>query len=128
MSYYLDIHEGRVSRERKKGRVKKGYTEVDDGIWTKLNCDIEVAEESFPVNKVFMWLNASANKRYPDLFSLSLCNVSPKCPFPSLAKDRYACRIDMDLVYGSLLVWRLMYNEDEPDLIIEDALLLESNA
>ena len=128
MSYYLDIHEGRINRKKKKSRVKKGYKEVSAGVWTKLDCDIEIAEESFPINKVFMWLNSSANSRSPDLLSLSLCNVSPKCPFPSLAKDRYACRIDMDLVYGSLLVWRLSYNEDEPDLIIEDALLIESIA
>ena len=128
MSYYLDIHEGRINRKKKKSRVKKGYKEVIAGVWTKLDCDIEIAEESFPINKVFMWLNSSANSRSPDLLSLSLCNVSPKCPFPSLAKDRYACRIDMDLVYGSLLVWRLSYNEDEPDLIIEDALLIESSA
>ena len=128
MSYYLDIHEGRISRKDKKSRVKKGYKEVNPGVWTKLDCNIDIAEESFPVNKVFMWLNSSANSRSPDLLSLSLCNVSPKCPFPSLAKDRYACRIDMDLIYGSLLVWRLSYNEDEPDLIIEDALLIESSA
>ncbi len=127
MSYYLDMHEGRIVRTPKRGRTKEGYKQISDKVWATFDCPVEKSEEQYPFNKVFMWLNASYNKRHPDLVSLSLCNASPKCPFKFLSKNRYACRIDLDLVYGSILIWRLGYYAEGPDEIILDALLLEES-
>lgn len=120
MSYYFEIIDGLVQiQEKKAGRTKKNFKEIHQGLYAKHPVDVAQSHELFELKQVINWLNGSNIERSDNCISLFLCNISSNCPFKDLFNHQlYASRIDLDLLSGSLLVWRFEYFTDQPDLVL----------
>lgn len=120
MAFYITAKNGRVIKEEKRGRLRKGHKEVLDDGWSQSN--VIASPEEYSLKKMSAWINASSIERDKGIVSFFLCNISPSCPIEILRTYRFICRIDIDLYSGSLLIWWLEFIKDQPDLIIIDAI------
>ncbi len=80
------------------------------------------ADEPYSVEQLIAWCNASSTERSPEVISLFICMVSPSCILPILPQNRRLSRIDLDLITGDMSIWELVYDPDNPNYIIEDAI------